>query len=82
MRTSKTLRRLPPETRKIARAVNDLEKALSRINRQIEHLAQMELDNLAWLKRQEHFRDRGEVDPLTLDLMDASMLEKVSKHLF
>ena len=78
MRRAKTLRRLPPQTRKLARYLNDLEKAVKGINSMLERIAEMERENMAWDTRQKHFSGKGEVDPLG-DWKQDSILAKVTK---
>lgn len=83
MRRKQTMRRLPPQTRKLADALNRAEKAISQLNKMVEDMAEMERDNLAWLKRQEHYRLRNEIDPLAQhDEMKRQMLSKTGKDLF
>lgn len=81
MKKARTLRRLPPETRKLAKILNDMELATTRLKRQLDKLASMEADNRAWQIRQAHYQGKGEVDPLTLDPMTRSILQKVTQRL-
>ena len=79
-RQAKTIRKLPPESRKLAKHINNLLTTVNRINRQIDKLAEMERENQAWNKRQDSYRTRGEVDPLVIqNPMQRSILDKATK---
>lgn len=59
MRTRRTLRRLPPLTRAIARQLNALELAIQRIDRQLELVQRAELDAKAlWTQRADEIRQK------------------------
>lgn len=59
MRTRRTLRRLPPLTRSIAKQLNALELAIQRIDRQLELVQRAELDAKAlWTQRADELRQK------------------------
>lgn len=78
MRNSKTIRRLPPDTRKLARLLNEAERTVKRLNRLIDVIGSYERESIAMLERQKHYRERGTVDPLDFDWKESSMLSKVT----
>jgi len=80
MRHAKTLRKLPPTTRKIAKFLNDQERALKRLNSTIPDLALLENECIAWHIRQDHYKAKGEVDPLSLDFVQGGILSKATKR--
>jgi len=64
MYQSKTLRRMPTITRKLAKNLNEAEKSIARLKKLIPIIQSQELETLAWNKRQEHYRQKQEIDPL------------------
>lgn len=74
----KTIRRLPPATRQLAKDLTKVEMYIKRIHRQIDKFAGLEREVIAWNKRQEHYRDEVKRDPLTWP--EQSILSKVSKN--
>jgi hypothetical protein len=81
MKTARTIRRLPPITRKLAVALNDAEKAIKQASRRLAEVERIETECRAWDARQEHFKVRGEVDPLTLGELDRQVLSATTKKL-
>jgi len=61
---SKTLRKMPPETRKVARLTNDLESVLRRLRNTLPAIQEMEMLELAERRRQAaQEEERGEGEP-------------------
>ncbi len=56
----KTLRRMPPETRKVARLTNDLESVLRRLRNTLPAIQRMELWERAEMKRQKVYGKTSE----------------------
>lgn len=56
----KTLRKLPPETRKVARLTNDLESVLRRLRNLLPTIQRMELWERAEIKRQKVYGKTSE----------------------
>lgn len=95
MYQSKTIRRMPPLTRKLARTMNQAElairkyrqqmltvfseMAIRKLNKLVPDIQSIESEVIAWNKRQEHFKSNNKVDHLEL-WPDDSMLAKVSKE--
>lgn len=61
---SKTLRRMPPETRKLARLINEADSLVRRLRNRIPEIAQHERDSIAFYKRQEIEKAKGSDRPL------------------
>lgn len=61
----KTIRKLPPQTRQLAKDLTKVEMYVKRIRRQIDKFADIEREVIAWNKRQEHYRNEVNPDPLT-----------------
>lgn len=66
MKRQKTIRRLPPLTRKLAHKLNEAELLMKAISRMIEDIRLIEIECISWEKRQEHFKNSGQIDPLAL----------------
>jgi division protein CdvB (Snf7/Vps24/ESCRT-III family) len=64
MKRKSTIRKYPPVTRKFAKAVNNLDSAIRRLNNIIPQLADMESENIAWQKRQDSFKVKQSKDPI------------------
>lgn len=77
---AKTLRHYPPLTRELVRDISIIEHRLRRIKSRLEFYTQIERENNAWNKRQEHFKTNGKIDPISLDWPEQSMLSKISKE--
>ena len=56
----KTLRKMPPETRKVARLTNDLESVLRRLRNTLPAIQRMELWERAEMKRQKVYGKTSE----------------------
>ena len=61
---SKTLRRMPPETRKLARLVNEADSLVRRLRNRIPEIAQLERDSIALYKRRDAEKAKGDDSPL------------------
>ena len=61
---SKTLRRMPPETRKLAKLVNEADSLVRRLRNRIPEMARLERDSLAFYKRQHIEKSKGDDRPL------------------
>jgi hypothetical protein len=61
---SKTLRRMPPETRKLAKLVNEADSLVRRLRNRIPEMAQLERDSMAFYKRQHVEKAKGDDRPL------------------
>ena len=64
MYKKKTLRRLPPITRRYARIVNDLDSVMRRLKNLTEDIDRLEMDSRALFKRRE-YEDRVTIDDAT-----------------
>jgi len=63
MYTRKTLRRLPAETRELARLCNELESVHHRLRNRVEKYSHLERDSQALWKRKEIYPDgRSQVE--------------------
>ena len=60
---SKTLRRMPPETRKLAKLINEADSVVRRLKNRIPEIAQLERDSMAFYKRQQIEKAKGEPGP-------------------
>jgi len=78
MLNKKTLRNLPPMTRKIAIDINNLELITRHLKKQLEIISSNEREVIAWIKREQHFANQDTPDPLG-DWPQDSMLSKISK---
>lgn len=67
MKRKSTIRKYPPVTKKFAKAVNNLDSAIRRLNNMIPALAGMESENIAWQKRQDNFKVKQSKDPIMFD---------------
>ena len=78
---SKTMRRMTPKTRKLAKEYNALELILRRMKKQVEVMAELECDSIAlWNQNKARSRDevkRGDVP----DWKDQSALAKTGRDL-
>ena len=81
MKTARTIRRMPPITRKLAVALNDAERAIKQASRRLAEVERIENECRAWDARQEHFKAKGEVDLLTLGELDRQVLSAATKKL-
>jgi hypothetical protein len=61
---SKTLRRMPPETRKLAKLINDADSLVRRLKNRIPEISQLERDSMAFYKRQDIEKSKGDDRPL------------------
>ena len=61
---SKTLRRMPPETRKLARLVNEADSMVRRLRNRVPEIAQLERDSIALYKRRDAEKAKGDGSPL------------------
>lgn len=61
---SKTLRRLPPETRKLARLVNEADSLVRRLRNRVPEIAQLERDSIAFYKRRDAEKTKRDDSPL------------------
>ena len=77
----RTIRKLPPATRQLARDISKIETYARRIKKRIEIFAELERENIAWNNRQEHFKSNGKVDPIGLDWPEQSALAKLGQDL-
>lgn len=59
MKTKKTLRKLPPNTRKLAEALNDLEKAIKHLNALLPAFERFEHDSTALFNRNKYMKEKG-----------------------
>lgn len=64
MYRKKTLRRLPPVTRRYARIINDLDGVIRRLKNLTEDIDRLEADSRALFKRRE-YEDRVTIDEST-----------------
>ena len=80
MFNKKTIRRMPPVTREIARQVNALELSITRIKRKLTDIQRLELESQAlWAQ----IKPRNEVSPDDIaEEHDRQMLAKVAGDLF
>jgi hypothetical protein len=67
MKRKSTIRKYPPVTKKFAKAVNNLDSAIRRLNNMIPTLAGMESENIAWQKRQNNFKVKQSKAPIIFD---------------
>ena len=61
---SKTLRHMPPETRKLAKLINEADSVVRRLRNRIPEIAQLERDSMAFYKRQDIEKSKGDDRPL------------------
>jgi len=61
---SKTLRRMPPETRKLAKLVNEADSLVRRLRNRVPEIAQLERDSIALYKRRDAEKAKGDDSPL------------------
>ena len=64
MYKKKTLRRLPPITRRYARIINDLDGVIRRLKNLTQDIDRLEMDSRALFKRRE-YEDRVTIDDAT-----------------
>ena len=77
MYKSKTLRRMPPVTRKLAKELNIAERSIIRIGKLVTAISEIEREANAWNKRQEHYKVKQSIDPINWP--EDSMLAKITK---
>jgi len=78
---SKTLRRMTPKTRKLAKECNTLEVTLRRMKKQVAVMAELERDSIA-LWNQNKARRRDEVKPEDIEgWPEQSALAKTSQDI-
>lgn len=61
---SKTLRRMPPETRKLAKLINEADSLVRRLRNRVPVIAQLERDSMAFYKRRGIEQAKGDDRPL------------------
>lgn len=61
---SKTLRRMPPETRKLARLINEADSLVRKLRNRLPDIAQHERDSIAFYKRRDAEKTKSEDHPL------------------
>lgn len=74
----KTLRRLPPATRKFAKMVNEGESLVKRLKSLVDNMARLEMESQALWNQHQH-QGKGEVDPASLDMMETQILDAATK---
>lgn len=76
----KTIRRLPEQSRKIAKLRNELASINLRLTRIIPVIASIESELKAYHKAQEHYRNKPEVSSDDLDFWNSQILNKTTKQ--
>jgi chorismate-pyruvate lyase len=61
---AKTLRRLPPETRELARLLNELDSVTRRLRNRVPKYVRLEAESRALWKRKEVYPDAGSTSQL------------------
>jgi len=67
MKKKRTIRNLPPETRRLSKDINAVQLAIRRIEKRMDKFAELERENMAWRKRQEYYNSKQEHDPIFVD---------------
>lgn len=76
----RTLRRMTPIAREVARQINELDKARNRLVKLLEDITHAEIDSLALFEKKKA-QGTGEVaDPDVPEWIQASALSKVTKN--
>lgn len=79
-KTGKTLRKMKPQARKLAKLAHEAEKMSRALIRLADKVNSIEGENDAWQTRQKHYRN--EVDGKSLDPLEQQYLSKATKNLF